>query len=314
MAIATALYPMDMSFQQAWYIDLPPLSFTATQVKLAFGYQEMTMTGTGFNFPANGLPSGTITSEIWYDLDLNGALVQYGSVTGLTLNFSTFVSTLHPGGAAATEASYMAAMGVMFASADTFTGSTGDDLVYSFAGNDTLNGGGGNDFLEGGAGNDALNGGIGIDTAGYSTATAGVTVNLSLTAIQVTGGAGSDTLLGIENLLGSKFNDTLRGDANANNLDGGLGNDILVGGAGDDILNGNTGADWAYYNSSTARVNVNLNLTAAQATGGGGSDTLISIENLLGSNFHDRLTGNTVANVLQGGAGNDIIYGGGATT
>ena len=48
----------------------------------------------------------------------------------------------------------------------------------------------------------------------------------------------------------------------------------------------------------------------AQATGGSGSDTLIAIENLTGSNYNDRLTGNAAANLLSGGGGNDILVGG----
>jgi serralysin len=48
---------------------------------------------------------------------------------------------------------------------------------------------------------------------------------------------------------------------------------------------------------------------AAQATGGSGSDTLISIENLTGSGFNDSLTGNAGNNVLDGGAGTDFLNG-----
>ena len=102
MATATAYYPMDLSFQKAWFLNLAPLSFTSTQVKLAFGYHEMTMTGTGFNFPANGPPVGTITGSSLYGLDLNGVLTLHGIVTGLNINFTTYVNALHPGGAAST--------------------------------------------------------------------------------------------------------------------------------------------------------------------------------------------------------------------
>ena len=80
------------------------------------------------------------------------------------------------------------------------------------AGNDTLKGGGGNDLLAGGAGNDYIEGGEGIDTASYSTTTGSVRVNLAVTTAQSTGGAGSDTLTGIENLVGGSGNDTLTGN------------------------------------------------------------------------------------------------------
>lgn len=309
MAIATAYYPADMSFQNAWNVEIPPFTFTSTSATIAFGYHEMTMTGTGFSFPLNAAPTGTINGTNYYGLDANGNLALHTSVTGLSVNLTTYVNTLHPTGPA-TEASYMAAMGVMFATADTFNGSTGDDILYSFGGNDTLNGNAGNDYLEGGVGNDVLNGGAGIDTAGYSAATAGVAINLGLTSAQNTGGAGIDALQGIENLLGSNFNDTLTGDAAANDLNGGTGNDTLNGGAGNDTLNGGAGIDLADYQTATARVAVNLNLTTAQNTSGSGIDTLIGIENVRGSNFHDNLTGNAAANVLSGLAGNDILNGG----
>jgi Ca2+-binding RTX toxin-like protein len=59
----------------------------------------------------------------------------------------------------------------------------------------------------------------------------------------VTGGGGIDTLLGIENLTGSAFNDVLTGSAAANVLDGGAGSDNLAGGLGNDSLTGGVGAD-----------------------------------------------------------------------
>ena len=75
-------------------------------------------------------------------------------------------------------------------------------------------------MLEGGAGKDALDGGGGSDTASYAQATAGVTADLSKPANN-TGDAGGDTYKGIENLLGSAFNDKLTGNNGANTLTGG---------------------------------------------------------------------------------------------
>ncbi len=211
---------------------------------------------------------------------------------------------------------------------DTLTGDINANKLNGGAGNDSLTGGDGNDTLDGGAGNDSLNGGVGIDTADYTSATAGVTVAI-LAGGQNTVGAGTDTLTAVENLTGSKFADTLTGNAAANLLTGnegndtltGLGgadtlmgvggNDILDGGAGNDIINGGGGVDTARYATSTAAVTVSLMSTIAQTTGGSGSDTLTLIENLIGSNFADHLTGNTGKNTIDGGAGNDTIDGGG---
>lgn len=55
---------------------------------------------------------------------------------------------------------------------------------------------------------------------------------------------------------------------------------------------------------------MNLSLTTAQAIGGGeGMDMLASIENVIGSNYADRLIGSGLANDMNGGSGDDVLYG-----
>lgn len=110
---------------------------------------------------------------------------------------------------------------------DVLTGSDGDNYVF---------GGYGDDVLQGLGGNDLLYGFNGIDTASYSRATAAVTVSLDNLLAQNTGGAGTDTLNGIENLTGSAYADTLTGDAGANRLTGGRGADTLNGRGGADVF------------------------------------------------------------------------------
>ncbi|MDC5030344.1 calcium-binding protein, partial [Acinetobacter baumannii] len=82
--------------------------------------------------------------------------------------------------------------------------------------------------------NDIIDGRNGIDTVVYSNAKSAVTVNLSNTAAQATGGSGSDTLKNIENLTGSAYNDTLIGNTANNTLNGGVGADRMEGGLGND--------------------------------------------------------------------------------
>ena len=55
--------------------------------------------------------------------------------------------------------------------------------------------------------------------------------------------ASGDTYTGIENLLGSHFDDQLVGDGAKNILTGGDGEDVLIGNNGDDQLIGGPGAD-----------------------------------------------------------------------
>ncbi|POZ50391.1 hypothetical protein [Methylovulum psychrotolerans] len=126
---------------------------------------------------------------------------------------------------------------------DILLGNAANNSLYGGAGDDRLSGSDGNDSLVGGLGNDVLNGGNGLDVAQYYAASAGVTVNLALTTAQNTVGAGTDTLLAIEAVNGSAFNDTLIGNAAANSLWGGAGNDVLDGGLGNDFLKGGLGQD-----------------------------------------------------------------------
>ena len=116
------------------------------------------------------------------------------------------------------------------------------DILRGLGGNDMLFGGSGNDTLDGGPGADTLIGGPGMDTADYSASAAAVSVNL-LTGLGSGGDAQGDILGGIENIVGSAFNDTLTGDNGGNALDGRSGNDTLNGGAGSDTLTGGAGAD-----------------------------------------------------------------------
>jgi Ca2+-binding RTX toxin-like protein len=158
------------------------------------------------------------------------------------------------------------------------------------AGNDTLSGDERANILVGGVGNDSLDGGAGLDTASYAAASAGVTVVLA--AGQAFGGAGDDTLAGIENVIGSAFAD------------------ILVGTVGNNVFNGGGGIDTVGYPEAAAGVTASLAITAVQATGGAGNDKFAAIENLDGSPFGDVLSGNSKANFIGGGGGNDALTGG----
>jgi Ca2+-binding RTX toxin-like protein len=226
---------------------------------------------------------------------------------------------------------------------------------------DRLSGGGqrdalyglrGEDVLDGGPGPDWLDGGDGTDTASYlsTSGSIGVTVKVGVLdsqgkpVAQNTVGAGRDTLVSIENLIGSPYgdklvgddgpnvlegrgeqdelrggggSDTLKGGAARDTLWGNSGDDILEGGAGNDILRGGPDADTADYSSASARVVVYLGKTEPQDTGGAGVDTLDAgdIENLTGSDsdIGDVLFGSEVGNTIRGGDGADSISGRGGS-
>ena len=154
---------------------------------------------------------------------------------------------------------------------DTLTGTSGDDVICGGKGGDTIKGGGGNDILrgEGGAdklygegGDDTFDGGLGTDTANFSSSLAAITA--SLTDNTATG-EGSDTMTGIENLVGSSKNDTLTGSDGNNNINGGALGDSLTGMGGADTLSGAGGPD-----SVNSRDGVNGN---DSLNGGAGTDT-----------------------------------------
>ncbi len=191
-------------------------------------------------------------------------------------------------------------------------GGGGDDRLTGNGLNNRLTGNAGNDTLWGGAGDDSLSGGSGSDTASYVGASAAVSVSLGLIAAQNTGGAGTDTLISVENLLGSSFNDILTGTSGANSLDGGAGDDILVGGAGDDIYGvdsvGDSVTELANEGIDTVRSSIsyrladdleNLTLLGTGAISG------------YGNGANNSLIGNDAANILDGGAGADSMTGGG---
>jgi Ca2+-binding RTX toxin-like protein len=203
------------------------------------------------------------------------------------------------------------------------TVAAGNDTLFGFenvigsALNDTLTGDNSDNIIEGGLGNDTLVGGNGSDTASYAGATAGVTVSLALQgAGQATVNAGTDTLSGFENLLGSGFADSLTGDATANILTGGAGDDTLNPGANAggtvDLLDGGIGSDTASFAGVASGVTATLNgaVDSTATIAGLAIATLRSIENLAGSSNADILTGDANANVIEGGLGDDTLDGG----
>jgi Ca2+-binding RTX toxin-like protein len=133
------------------------------------------------------------------------------------------------------------------------------------------------------------------------------------------GGAGNDTLTGIENLVGSGFDDILTGDAGANVLSAGAGADSLDGGAGADTLNGGAGADTYWVDNVSDlvidasgadmdTVNASVSFSLAQFL-----DKLVltgsASINGVGNELGNVIDGNASTNALDGGGGNDTLIG-----
>ena len=111
----------------------------------------------------------------------------------------------------------------------------------------------------------------------------------------ITGNSSSNTL------SGTNGNDTILGLAGDDSIHASLGQDILDGGSGVDIVN---------YADFTSSVSINLGLSGAQTIAHGISQTLISIEGLMGTAFADSLVGSANDDVISGGVGNDTLDGG----
>ncbi|HEX8101700.1 MAG TPA: calcium-binding protein, partial [Solirubrobacteraceae bacterium] len=215
---------------------------------------------------------------------------------------------------------------------DTLAGGDNADTLRGGPEADTLNGNAGDDrFDEGSTANaqDTMDGGDGTDTLDYSGRTAPVLIDLDPYSASSGETLEYDYILpGTEVGLGGSANDTLSGSAaGAERLDGNGGNDALNGEGGSDTLNGNAGddtlndtssdsdtlnggpdRDMASYLGHAGPVVVNLTDPAGDGVAGE-NDTLTAIEDLHGSDEFpgDTLTGNTGANLILGGYGDDTI-------
>ncbi len=173
---------------------------------------------------------------------------------------------------------------------DELYGGAGNDYVYGRAGNDLLYGNNGTDSVYGGSGADQLSGQSGSD--------------------QLDGGSGDDNLdggSGADVLEGNSGNDNLAGGSGNDTLNGGSGDDVIVSGTGRDNVDGGSGSDTISYADTSSAVKIDLH---NKKVTGGDSDTILSIENAIGSAFDDTFRGDKRDNTLNAGDGDDVLRGG----
>ena len=185
------------------------------------------------------------------------------------------------------------------------TGANRQDLIKGTSGNNTLKGEGGSDILVGRAGNDLLDGGNGDDAADYSDAASAVNVNLIRGETSDDGDGGKDTLISIEDITGSAFDDMLRGDDEANVLVGGPGDDELFAEANNgDYDNDNfvSGLDFLLWQRTVGSTG-NLPSDGDKSGTVDGTDLEIWEDNY-GSNLNVRNSGDE----LIGDAGQDVLH------
>lgn len=201
---------------------------------------------------------------------------------------------------------------------------------------DVVNAGGGDDVIQAGIG-DEINGGDGTDTlylglGGLSAATGkGVSINASriigaggtvlgggkLTGIEVFAYLATTDFADTVRVSGTKLpatlatldgNDVISSDGAAITISGGAGNDLLRSTAGGGVFDGGEGADKADFGKAAARITVRMvdNVDAGMI---GGVSQLVNVEDVVGSAFNDRMTGNDAGNMLRGMGGDDQLAG-----
>jgi hemolysin type calcium-binding protein len=108
---------------------------------------------------------------------------------------------------------------------------------------------------------------------------------------------------------GTEGNDALVGTPGPDVLCGHGGDDVLQGMDGDDVLDGGDGADTAAFDVSPCCIRADLGVGTAT---GAGTDQLVAVESLTGSQGDDVLRGDGGPNALSGLGGVDLLYGGDA--
>ncbi|MBC6438607.1 MAG: hypothetical protein GDA52_10880 [Rhodobacteraceae bacterium] len=177
-----------------------------------------------------------------------------------------------------------------------------------------------------GAGDDTIDGGgHRKDTVNYRHADAAVWVDLATTRkledgtyvtdtdrvdadgfITVRGPGGGDKLKNINGIIGSAFDDVLKGHRGW----GAEARDVFRGGEGADKIFGRGGADRVDYRDSDEGVTVSLVDGTVNSGGTAQGDRLYSIEHLRGSRHNDTLTGDDQRNKIRGEGGDDSMSGG----
>ena len=217
---------------------------------------------------------------------------------------------------------------------DELDGNAGNDQLLGGPDADTLDGGGNSDSLDGGTASDSLDGGAGSDTltgAGDVNAVLSDTLlsaggendslaAASFEAASLTGGASANSIdasgfsSGPVSLAGLGGDDSLTGSGQNDSISGDGDNDSLQGGAGSDALDGGSGTNLADFSDDPGGSGINADLGAGTASNAS-TDTLASIQQLLGTSFGDTLVGDGGSNDLDGAGGADQVLGaGGADT
>ncbi len=215
--------------------------------------------------------------------------------------------------------------------ADNLTGNSLDNTLTGGAGADTIDGGGGTNRI------------VETADADFVLTDASLTIGSEMDTLvniqqaTLTGGA-SDNTIDASGFTGTTI---LSGEAGNDKLTGGSDDDVLIGGADNDTLIGGAGNDWYQFDvdevlgedtidempgvaggndvidfspTQTQSVKIDLSVTAQQTVHATNLKLTLthgdSVENAIGGDQDDILTGNSLDNAFIGGLGNDTFDGG----
>lgn len=198
---------------------------------------------------------------------------------------------------------------------DVIKGKDGDDLLLGFEGSDELIGGRGNDILDGGPTSDDDN--FNRDAANYideffNGGTQGVTVNLA-TGVATDAYGGTDTLIEIERVYGTNFDDVLIGSdetATGEAFDPYGGNDTIHGGNGEDRLFYHLSEGVGGLGGITATFDTVTEGSGTVLDPFGDTDTFTGIRELRATQVADTIMGGAGRQIISALDGADTIDGG----
>ena len=178
----------------------------------------------------------------------------------------------HRGGDECTDISFLFSVVEGTRNSEVLLGTEDNDYIQAYEGSDLIIAGAGSDLAYGGEGNDTIRGGDGRD--------------------HLYGGEGDDEL------LGGECDDTLYGDE---------GNDTLHGGSGNDAIYAGTGFDWVYAGEGDDLI---VNDAIGQNTAAGPRPGIVVFAED-GNDFIDVTAGLVRNTIIDAGAGDDTVLGGG---
>lgn len=301
---------------------------------------RIVVSGTGFAYDGGEPIAGKMSSV--RVLDGSGNLVisftnlgNNSFVNDLSQFYASCFGTFDSGDGDGIDPQYWSAWGQLTAGNDTINGTDGDDwrnLVGFDAGNDLYLMGAGDDWITAALGKDTINGGDGYDTVSYqetnwilgAAAFRGATINMQ-TGVVLDPWGGRDVLIGIEEVQGSRFNDSYTGNninrdrfmglRGRDTIDGGA-NSFTTGGAVDDDRRdearyhrdaGDGGRRGIIVDLETGFANNSISGTIRD--GFGNLDVVRDIERVVGTRFNDTFVGSRMSNVFSGGQGVDSFDG-----